>query len=162
MLILPPLKIQADAENTSSNANGSLRTIPKRKTPDDHVAGAAGVKRKPQETLLKKPAAAAARSATGASRPATMGAKAGAKAAAKVSAPVVSTAGGVTKRPAWDLKGRVDDLANENARMRENLSATTSTVEQITRLLAEKNQSVSELNESKALAVGMITMQKKN
>lgn len=148
--------LQDGAENGASGANGSRPPIAKRKAIDD-AAGLAGAKRKPQETtLLKKPAARAVPATGPASRPGAAAAAAAPakKAAAKVSVPTVTAASGAPKRPAWDMKGRLEDMEADYRQMQARMCETTATLSAISAQLAEKNMSVQQLNESKTAVIG--------
>lgn len=146
--------LQDGAENGASGANGSRPPIAKRKAIDD-AAGLAGAKRKPQETtLLKKPAARAVPATGPASRPGAAAAAPAKKAAAKVSVPTVTAASGAPKRPAWDMKGRLEDMEADYRQMQARMCETTATLSAISAQLAEKNMSVQQLNESKTAVIG--------
>eukprot|EP00011_Vannellida_sp_DIVA3-517-6-12_P010659 CAMPEP_0114619368 /NCGR_PEP_ID=MMETSP0168-20121206/8179_1 /TAXON_ID=95228 ORGANISM="Vannella sp., Strain DIVA3 517/6/12" /NCGR_SAMPLE_ID=MMETSP0168 /ASSEMBLY_ACC=CAM_ASM_000044 /LENGTH=666 /DNA_ID=CAMNT_0001830537 /DNA_START=87 /DNA_END=2087 /DNA_ORIENTATION=+ len=144
---------------TKSTTTAKENTANKRPT-----TAAAGTKRvRPSGTRTADPRAAkrsASSSTTGAprARTTTTARTATGKTATTRTANGRPVKKGSTKRPAWDLKGRLQDLESTQGVMKDRIVVAEETVETLRKQLAEKSEVVSNLSGAKESLQGDISV----
>lgn len=143
--------VRATAAGTKRVRPSGTRTADPRATKRTATASSGGV---PTSRVRTASAARAAGSSRPGARPAT---------SRTASRPTSSSGSGgagkaKSKRPAWDLKGRLQDLESSHGAMKERIVSAEDTVESLRKQLAEKQEVVSSLSGAKESLQGDISV----
>jgi kinesin family member C1 len=96
-------------------------------------------------------ASSSRRAAAAAGGTARAKASAGATAKAVGARPKAGGAGARKKRPAWDIKGRLEDMENETRLLRDTLKRNNATVDSLSTQVQQKEAEVQEVSATKAV-----------